>query len=203
MRWNFPFLGIQAPQRKGLQRDFLCIQRVQESLDWNSIDVLYTCNEREFQYIAIDYLKDSIKKVRQEEFSLLEKYIIWKSLWDSVDIIAPLIGQLVQRYPMLEEYIIEHYIPHNNLWMRRVSIIYQLRYKEETNTDILTQSIIANQASQEFFINKAIGWALREYSKHNPLWVHSFLTQYSTHLHPLSIREARKYIASRKLNIQP
>ena len=108
MRGNFPFLGIQAPQRKSLQREFLRIQRVQASLDWNVIDTLYACNEREFQYVAIDYLRDSIQKIRQEEFSLLEKYIIWKSWWDSVDILAPLIGRLVQWYPSLEEYIIQH-----------------------------------------------------------------------------------------------
>ena len=198
MRGNFPFLGIQAPQIKILQREFLRIQRVHKFLDWNSIDILYTCDEREFQYVAIDYLRDLIQKIRLEEFSLLEKYIVWKSWWDSVDILAPLIGRLVQWYPSLEEYIIQHYIPHTNLWIRRVSIIYQLQYKEQTNTEILTQSIIANQASQEFFINKAIGWALREYSKHNPIWVDSFLTQYSEKLHSLSIREARKYINKQK-----
>lgn len=192
MRGHFSFLGIQAPQRKLLQQEFINIKH--NTIDWDYVDILYSRDEREFQYVAIDYLKKMFDKITEDDFHRLEQYIISKSWWDTVDTIAPLIGRLTQRYPATEGYIRTYYIPHNNIWIRRVSIIYQLQYKQKTNTDMLEYSIKKNIGSKEFFINKAIGWALREYSKYNAFWVESFLLQYKEYLHSLSIREARKHI---------
>lgn len=80
------------------------------------------------------------------------------------------------------------------MWLRRVAIIHQLSMKEATDTQLLTRTIMNNLGSNEFFINKAIGWALRDYARINEEWVKNFLRQYQTELAPLSMREASKHI---------
>ena len=82
----------------------------------------------------------------------------------------------------------------DNLWLRRVAINYQRKLKEKTDTELLEQIICNNLGTNEFFINKAIGWILREYSKVNPDWVRKFLQKYESRLAKLSIREASKYL---------
>ncbi|NBK99741.1 MAG: DNA alkylation repair protein, partial [Erysipelotrichia bacterium] len=81
-----------------------------------------------------------------------------------------------------------------NMWLRRVAIHYQLNRKENTNTELLANIIIHNLGSNQFFINKAIGTSLREYSKTNPEWVKNFITKYRHNMHKLSIKEASRYI---------
>ena len=81
-----------------------------------------------------------------------------------------------------------------DLWVRRIAIDHQLCRKEKTNTELLERIIVNNFGSDEFFINKAIGWALRDYSKTNPEWVKDFVNKYNTKMHSLSIKEASKYI---------
>ena len=81
-----------------------------------------------------------------------------------------------------------------DFWMRRLAIEHQLGFKEKTNTDILSLFILRNTGSQEFFINKAIGWALRGYSKYNKVWVKDFISNHYDELSTLSIREGSKYL---------
>lgn len=81
-----------------------------------------------------------------------------------------------------------------NIWLRRIAIDHQLLRKEKTNTKLLEQIIINNLNRQEFFINKAIGWSLRDYSKTNPKWVKEFVKKYKDSMSNLSIKEASKYI---------
>jgi 3-methyladenine DNA glycosylase AlkD len=78
------------------------------------------------------------------------------------------------------------------MWLRRSSIIFQLHLKKDTDTMLLAEAIEKNLGSKEFFINKAIGWALREYSKTDPEWVRAFISSHE--LAPLSVKEASKYI---------
>lgn len=82
----------------------------------------------------------------------------------------------------------------DDFWLRRIAIDHQLLQKEKTDTELLEQILINNLNQTEFFINKAIGWSLRDYSKTNPEWVRVFLTKYSSQMAGLSIREASKYI---------
>ncbi len=81
-----------------------------------------------------------------------------------------------------------------NIWVRRVSIDFQLQYKEKTNQKLFEQILVNNFGKDEFFINKAIGWSLREYSKTNKKWVKDFINKYNKELHKLSIKEASKYL---------
>ena len=110
---------------------------------------------------------------------------------DSLDQIA---GALVMKFPELKQTHIKKWMKSDNIWLVRVSINYQLEFKEKTEPQILAEAIFANLGSKEFFINKAIGWSLRQYSKYNKTWVQNFVDDHRAVLHPLSVREASKYL---------
>lgn len=194
MKNLFPFLGIQANTRRMLQKEFIQSKTKESVIDWECVSYFFNLPEREFHYIAIDCLVKAKKKIQKEEIFQLERYISWNSWWDSIDILAGVIGNVVLQYPELEECFIEPCIVHDTMWFRRISIIYQLQYKVQTNTAMLEKAILSNTGTKEFFINKAIGWALREYAKTNAQWVCDFIQQYNNILHTLSIREATKHI---------
>jgi 3-methyladenine DNA glycosylase AlkD len=119
--------------------------------------------------------------------------IINKSWWDSVDPLATNItGILCAKYPELVQSHILSWAKSDDIWLARVAVLFQLRYKENTDTELLTLIISKNSHNKEFFIAKAIGWALREYSKTNKEWVKLFLD--CNILQPLSVREASKYL---------
>lgn len=90
--------------------------------------------------------------------------------------------------------VLQEWSVDENLWLRRVAIDFQQRYKEKTDKEFLVKVIINNLGSNEFFINKSIGWSLREYSKTNPEWVKDFIDQHRENMSSLSIKEASKYI---------
>jgi 3-methyladenine DNA glycosylase AlkD len=134
-----------------------------------------------------------IKKFPRDAIQFLEKLLTTKSWWDSVDSIAPLAGEMARKYPELIDETMNHWSVDDNFWLRRSAILFQLKYKQQTNEDLLYDYIVKNADSKEFFIQKAIGWALREYSKTNPESVKAFIE--GNHLAPLSIREGSKYLS--------
>jgi 3-methyladenine DNA glycosylase AlkD len=116
-----------------------------------------------------------------------------KSWWDTVDFIAPkLVGEYFKIYPEQRNTYVEKWIASDNIWLQRTSILFQLKYKEEFDTEFLTYVINSLLGSKEFFINKAIGWILRQYSKVNPNWVIEFTN--NTQLDKLSYKEATRLI---------
>src|SRR5690606_30371199 len=119
--------------------------------------------------------------------------IVNQSWWDTVDAIAThCVGQYLQNYPELKEEYNAKWILSDNMWLNRTAIIFQLKYKEQTNFELLKNNIRHFAGEKEFFIKKAIGWALREYSKTNPSAIIKFLDE--NDLQQLSIREASKYL---------
>lgn len=194
MRNLFKFLGIKTPERRALSKEFIKEKLKERSVDWDFVFRCFGKEEREFHYLGLDYLGKISKHLIPQDISNLMKIILWNSWWDSVDTIAPIVGVLVKNYPELEKTFIERAISDENFWVRRVGIIYQLRYKESTNRDILEKAIVKNLGSKEFFINKAIGWALREYSKTDRDWVYRFIQTYRDQLNNLSIKEGSKYL---------
>jgi 3-methyladenine DNA glycosylase AlkD len=100
---------------------------------------------------------------------------------------------LVERYPQLILVMID-WSRNDNIWIRRVAILFQLMYREKTNTAVLEQILANNRGSGEFFIDKAMGWILRQYSKTNPLWVRNYIDNNRSELSKLTLREAAKYI---------
>lgn len=191
MKNRFPFLGIKKPDRAQIQKDFLKVLSKSVVIDWDFVILLWDLSEREFQYLAMDYLVLMKKLLQREDIDKLMQIIVNKSWWDTVDLIASnLVGAICSSCPDLIHSHILTWADSNNLWLRRTAILFQLKYKTSTDFELLGKIIMKNNTSQEFFINKAIGWALREYSKTNPTWVRSFIDLNS--LPTLSIREGSK-----------
>jgi 3-methyladenine DNA glycosylase AlkD len=194
MKGHFPFLGIKSPLRKELEKQFFKETEIlKKPFNQDFVKGLWEKDEREFQYTAITYMGKFIKKLPKDVIQFLEGLIITKSWWDSVDSIAPLVGEMAKNYPELIDEYINQWSVDENLWLRRTSILFQLKYKNQTNEALLYDYIVKNADSKEFFIQKASGWALREYSKTNPLSVKEFIE--GSQLAPLSVREGSKYLS--------
>jgi len=194
MKDKFAFYGISAPERKelssGLYREF----KSMNFLDQRSfVEHCWKADQREFQYISMKYLFKSIKQHGEDLIDLLELMIVNKAWWDTVDFIASnLVYKLFLLYPKLENQYPDKWIKSDNIWLQRTAIIYQLKAKEKTNANRLFDYILRTQGTKEFFINKAAGWGLRQYSKFNPEAVREFI--HDNELHPLTVREGSKYL---------
>ena len=133
------------------------------------------------------------KNFKVGDIKLIEYMIINKSWWDTIDFLSPkILGKYFKLYPDEIEKNTQKWILSNNIWLKRSAILFQLKYKETLNTDLLYRIIVPLSNSKEFFINKAIGWILREYGKTNKEWVINFVKK--NKLSNLSNREALKHI---------
>ena len=205
MRNKFKFLGLQAAERRKLSREFLnALAKKTKAryskeqpdcsvVDWETLFVLWELPEREFQLTGIDYLKRVQQYLVLDDFEYLKQLVLTKSWWDTVDFLSKNIGAIVIKAPHLIE-TMKAWSLKTNIWLRRVSILHQLSLKEKTNTDLLEEVILNNMNEEEFFIQKAIGWSLREYAKTDENWVINFSKQYQNQLSTLSYREAMKNI---------
>lgn len=194
MKKQFSFAGVSAPLRKSQSKEML-----KESKSWSTKEVLsevkryYALEKREYQYVAIDLLQQNIKRINYEELASLFYLVTEKAWWDSVDSLRAVISRWCLLNPEKFEQVFQYFTASKNFWNRRVAINLQLGYKEKTQTDYLQAAIIQDSDTNEFFIQKAIGWSLRDYSKNNPAWVKKFISE--THnLSPLAIREGSKYL---------
>ena len=165
MKNNFAFLGIKSPERVELSKEFIKESKKTKVVELEFIDKCFGLPEREFQYLAITYM-DAVKKLfTADDMDKMKELIITKSWWDSVDAISPIVGHICMKYPHIKEEVIDKWIFSDNIWLKRVSILFQLKYKVKTDTYFLSKAILNNSDTNEFFVDKAIGWALREYSK--------------------------------------
>ena len=192
MRDMFPFLGLPKPTREKLQREFITAAKKATSVDWSFVKTCWAM-EREFQYLALDYLRALTPLLGADDIPRLRELAITKSWWDTVDCLDAIVGEIALRSPQLNAVLLL-WSADKNFWLRRIAIDHQLQRKERTDTALLEQIIVNNFGQKEFFINKAIGWALREYSKTDSAWVSDFINRYRKELAPLSIREASKYL---------
>ncbi|QKE75822.1 DNA alkylation repair protein [Arthrobacter citreus] len=191
MKNKFTFLGIKAPERNTLLKQYR--ENYGDPPSLNSIINIWGLEEREFQYIALTFLDRQYKKAEIERITLYEQLVVEKSWWDTVDTIA---GRLISyhflKYPELIDEYSNKWITSNNMWLNRVALLFQMKFKEKTDQERLFKYCRLLSESKEFFIQKAIGWALREFSYVNPKAVESFILE--TKLAPLSKREGLKKI---------
>ena len=192
MQNKFPFLGIQKPKLKELEKPFFAETR-KADIDWGFVRACWDKDYREAQYAALDYLKTKVRKLERDDLPKLKGLITTKPWWETVDTIDAFVGHIVMQNPELEEEMLAWSVS-DDIWLRRVAIDFQQEYKEKTNTGLLEKIIINNFGSKEFFINKAIGWSLRDYSKVDPSWVRDFIKRYGDRMDKLSVREASKYL---------
>ncbi len=196
MRGQFEYLGIKSPLRAELKAQLLTNIELKNLSSENLIPLIYELWKqdcREYQYIAIELLDRKIKAANPEIIEHLEFLIVVKPWWDTIDFIAShLVGTLFQVHPELIKKYIPKWMKSGNIWLQRTVLLYQLKYRKKLDEGILFDSINKLNTSKEFFIQKAIGWALREYGKSNPDAVIEFVGK--TELAPLSKREALRRI---------
>ncbi len=195
MRDQFEYLGIKSPQGSVLLREHINEHGL-PPLDQLDIILreLWSLPQREFQYTAITLAGKLEKKVEPEFITTIEYLITTKSWWDTVDTLAGhAVGSQFKRFPAVKEKYLKKWRKSENFWLRRTTLLFQLGYKKETDFDLMCELIKENLGSDEFFINKAIGWALRQYAHTNPAPVKKFVKA-TKDLHPLSRREALKNI---------
>ena len=194
MRNKFDFYGIKAPRRRELFKNFISTFGLPavEQLDIVLRD-LWLQPQREYQHWGLDLLQKFQKQVEPGFVRMLEHLIVTKSWWDTVDALAvhP-VGTHFARFPQVRAEYLQRWHSADNFWLRRTTLLFQLRYKTETDNALLFTLIRENCESNEFFIQKAIGWALREYSKTNAAAVNRFAKD--TELAALSKREALKWL---------
>ena len=193
MRNMFDFYGLPTPKRKEVYNDFIKAEKKTKKIDWEFLDKCYEDNHREFQYLVYDYLLAMKQYVSYEDITKIKNYIITKSWWDTIDFLCKVIGDVELRDSRVKELILE-WSKNDNIWIKRTAIEHQLNLKDKTDYELLEKIIVNNFGTDEFFINKAIGWALREYSKTDQNCVKNFINKYKNQMSDLSIKEACKYI---------
>ena len=194
MKNNFDFYGIKTPDRRKIQKPFLVKKYLPPKKDLEKIvKTLWKKPEREYQYFSQELTEKYSKQFDKIDIKLFEFMIINKSWWDTIDFIAPkLVGEYFKLYPEQRNNHIEKWIVSGNIWLQRTAILFQLNYKVDLDKDFLAYIIHSLLGSKEFFINKAIGWILRQYSRTNPAWVIDFANK--TDLNALSKKEALRII---------
>ena len=195
MRDLFPFFGLPTQVRRAVQKPLFKTYPIQNEKQYKQVLTdLWSKEQREFQYAALDIASSFRKLASQEMLEIYEMMIRKKSWWDTVDdIAANLVGPLLSKHPKLVE-VMDQWIRDENLWIRRSALIFQLKWKKKTDTNRLFTYCREVMHEPDFFIRKAIGWALRQYSKTDPIEVKQFIQNNQHKLSPLSIKEGSKYV---------
>ena len=190
---KFEYIGIKTPERRKIFKNFFSEYKNEEKIDWEFVNKCWENKYREFQYVAADYLKNKKDKLTIDDIPNLKQLILKKSWWDTIDNLDMTIGALALKDSNVNKILLEWSLD-ENIWLRRIAIDHQLLRKEKTNTELLEKILKNNLGQAEFFINKAIGWALRNYSKTNPERVKNFIEENKEKMAKLSIKEASKYL---------
>ena len=200
MKQNFDFYGISSTERRNIMSEYgkeIPLPKIVTGKDLVDFMVLSWGNfPRELQYCALDIGRKYVKLLEMDDIEGIEYLITHKSWWDSVDSLAPYFAaSILSRDKTIAMKKSEEWIASGNLWLQRSAVIYQLKQKSKTDTEILEHNIMALIDHKDFFIRKAIGWALREYAKTNPEFTLDFVENHKDLLSNLSIREALKHFS--------
>ncbi len=192
---QFAFHGVKKPERNMICKPLYIKLKTEITEKWiiETANLLWAKREREYHCIAIDIFEKHKRLITPSSFKHLEKMITTHSWWDSVDNISSYaIAPMMLKYPEMRKEM-KRFSKDKNMWLNRVSIIYQILYKEKTDKDFLFKVCEKHMQREEFFIRKAIGWALRQYAKTNKKDVYAFVEKNKSKLSGLSYREALKH----------
>lgn len=194
LRNQFEHFGIKTSKRREIQKPFLVKQFLPAKKDAvQLVKTLWYKPQREFHYLAQELLFKYHRQLAENDVAVFEYMVTHKSWWDTVDFIATkLMGAYFKTYPDKRKEYTKKWVNSENMWLQRSALLFQLKYKEDLDTKLLASTIESLLHSKEFFINKAIGWVLREYSRVNSQWVLDYVAD--TPLSNLSKREALRLI---------
>src|SRR6056297_3568905 len=198
MRDQFEYVGIQTPLRRKISKPFLKKDKLPPVSELGSIiRAFWMLEGREFQYFGQELAMKYPKELTKEFINTFEFMIETKSWWDTIDMIAKkLVGNYMSRFQKEQNGLLEKWLSSENIWLQRTCLLFQLGYKEKTDTECLFFVIERLKNIDEFFIQKAIGWALREYSKVNPDLVKEYINR--TERSKLAFTEGMKVIKRQK-----
>lgn len=195
MKHRAPFLGVKTPARRACSKQLISSSR---SRDIDEVLTIATDlrgqPEREFHHVASDLLARNAARLRPSDLDTMHRFVTTDAWWDTVDALAsPTIGQMVLNHPQVAD-AMDEWITSEDMWVARVAIIHQLRFKEQTDVARLLRYCRLQAGHPDFFIRKAIGWALRQYARTAPNTVRHFVEDHRAELSSLSIREATKHL---------
>lgn len=196
MKTDMPFYGVKKPQRKPILRRLVTEFPPADASDYgHKVARLWEQPHREEKYLAIGYARLCTEHVTPAQLDLYRRMIVEGAWWDFVDeIAAHLIGSLLREHPREIRPILEEWIDEDNVWLRRTALLSQLRLKGDTDAAMLFDFCRRRADDKDFFIRKAIGWALRDYAKTDPDAVRGFVEEEAGRLSGLSRREATKHL---------
>ncbi len=197
MKTDMPFYGVQKKGRSTVLR--LLIRsfpaQVRDVYESNVL-ALWSEPHREVKYLALGYARAWKAFITIESMAMYRDLIVQGAWWDLVDEAAvQLVGPVHLADPSKSEHLVRSWIRSDDMWLRRTSIICQIKHKAATDTGLLSDACRWNLSDTDFFIRKAIGWALREYAKTDPQWVRTFVASHKDEMAPLSFREATKHLS--------
>ena len=198
MRNHFTFYGLKCPQRRDIDKQILSTYKsFDQSLLISLATELWQKEQREFQYFAVDLICKKVKVFSgsnsrhfKEASSCLLSMLTSKSWWDTIDPLASVVGDLVLKHGSVATDLMEEWIHSDNMWLRRTVLLHQLKYREKTDSSRLFRFCLDCAHEEEFFIRKAIGWALRQYHRVDPSAVERFVRRNGDKLSTLSKKEA-------------
>ena len=198
MKSTMPFHGLSMPQVRAISRTVFTQRAPTGCAEWQRevLALWRGAKFREERYAALMLAADRryADCRTPDAMAMFEEMIVSGAWWDHVDEVAHLVGEILRAHPKPMTRLMRSWSTDANLWKRRVSIICQLRFKRDTDLDLLYANIEANLADRDFFIRKAIGWALRQYAWTDPGEVARYVHAHENQLSGLSKREALKNI---------
>ena len=195
MRGRFDYLGIPTPERRAAVKPLIRSFAPADAPHLRLVALaLWQMPRREYQYIAVDLLVLHASALTIDDLSWLLDLAQQKSWWDSVDAIVKVVSKIVRVSGAKGRRQMDRAIGHDNLWVRRIAMLHQLGWRSDTDTTRLFGYADRLAPEKEFFIRKAIGWALRDYAWHDWRAVNQYLRTAGKHLSSLTLREAAKNI---------
>jgi 3-methyladenine DNA glycosylase AlkD len=190
MKDNFPFFGIKATQRRELLKEHIALHGAPALEELPAIArSAFAVPEREMHQVAVDLLMKHARKLGPEHLPLVEELITTKSWWDSVDALAiHVAGVILKGHPKEVPAWNRRWVTAKHMWLNRTAILFQNRWKADTDRALLFANIERHAEHKDFFMRKAIGWALRGLGASDPTAVKAFVAAHR--LAPLSVREA-------------
>ena len=195
MKDRYSFFGIPSPLRKELMKNSDLWRMKWTNIQLKQVkELLWADPRREMQYVAIDIAIKRKKVLTVDDLKWIESLIVNKSWWDTVDALAShFVGYILELDEILRAKTNKRWINSDNMWLIRTAIIFQLKYKQKVDKELLFNNILKHKDSKEFFINKASGWALRELAKTEADTVRQFVGAHPE-LSNLTKREAMKHL---------
>jgi 3-methyladenine DNA glycosylase AlkD len=198
MKAHFEFLGIATPVRRLAARELIRDAKGLSSEELCEVArAMWEMPQREYQYVAVDLLARHHKTLDARAIDAMLALARNKSWWDSVDALAGVVGDVILRHlasDLHAQACMDAALEDDDLWVRRIAMLHQLGWRDSVDVMRLFRYASALAPERDFFIRKAVGWALRDFARHDPEGVRAFLLEMQGKLSPLSVREAGKHL---------